>query len=361
MVGQVCSVTRIEAVNDAMDYCSIDIDFDCHHIFGVFSELLGFVGKRVRYNVRSDMYKGQIITVITDIADTYKIQTLGEVEGIRLVPADSEARPGCNFDSRSLKFGDTQIHASAFMSRAVRGSSLRSTWYDCSMIDSYSRLFEIRFFTNNATSDNGNIDRTIEEMVGHYVRFDVTHTKFGLQADRMELLEIPVLEPPEVETAVQIILSETTEDSELRDYMDRNNFIDTIRKIVYYEPGLHLVDIAGELSIIKTLRNISNVYDDRLLKRAAVTSRGYLLPSKTRFSKQVLNVNRVLKSELVTDRELLLILDKSAEEPASPTKSIYSGVSQFAKRVLEERRGYFNEDKEVVFTGRMCRSGDWVF
>lgn len=355
ITGEVVNVTLIKKLTEEIDYCEICIDFDQHKIFYKYTELVGFLNKKVSYNVVPDIFEGQKITTVANLAEVYKIQTLDRVQGIRLIPADAEKRVGCNFDSRALAFGDTKIGAVAYLSSVVAGSSPRSEWYDLTCIDCNARVFMVRIFTRNADTGDVDVDVAVTSKVGKYVEMDITSTKYGLQTDKLKVLELPVMCPPEVETAIAIILATAQEDAELMDYINTYDFVERLRTLICIEPGYHLVNIASELSMINAVENISDIYDFKLMRRAAITSRGYLLPAKTKFSRPLLNVTKVLQSALKNDRELLLILDPVSEEPVSASKRAYMEIARFATEIIKERRG-LNEKIENVIDFDILRS-----
>lgn len=348
ITGEVINITRIKSLTEDIDYCGITVDFDEHRIFYKYTELLNFLNKKVSYDVVPDFFEGQHITVIVNLAEIYKIQTLEQTKGIRLVPEHAETRIGCNFDSRALKFGDTKFGAVAYLSNAVAGSSAKSEWFDLTCIDCQAKVFMVRIFTKGADSGDVEVESAIMSKVGRYIEMDITSTKYGLQTSTVKALELPVVCPPEVETAAAIILSAVQDDTELMDYIQKYDFIEHLRKVICIEPGYHLVNIASELSLISAVENISDIYDFKLMRRAAITARGYLLPAKTKFSRPLLNVTKVLKTDLRLDRELLLILDPVSEEPASPSKSAYMKIAQFTETIIKERRGLNEKINELI-------------
>ena len=244
----------------------------------------------------------------------------------------------CNFEINGLKYGDYESMCIGFLTAYETGSSDKSCWIDCTIIDKRGRAFTLRIFTNRV-EDNVDAESVIADLVGHYVQFNVSFTKYGYQTNKIELVNVPVSLPPEVETSIEVIRSAVSEDEGLQSYMRQFDFIERLKNIIDYEIGYHLVRIASEISMISMLDNISTLYDKKLLIRAAVTSRGYLLPSKTKFSHPVLNITKLMRSDLKTDRELVLILDPMAEEEATVNSSIYRKISVFVNDLQEERRG----------------------
>lgn len=344
--GVVNSISLVKHISTGLDLCKIQIDFDDLHIFYSFNELSEFLDKPVQYDVRQDMYEGKIITVVANIANQYVVQTIDKVKDIRLIPENAEVREACNFSINNVKPGTMEFGCIAFLSDYELGQSAKTKWIDCKMVDASAKLFNLRIFTKHIEGDV-DAEELIKAKIGKYVQFDISYTKYGYQTDEIELYNIPVVAPPEVDTAIAIIQEAVAEDEELQEYMAKFDFINSLRMIIDCEIGYHLVHIASEIIMAKMILNLSNLYDTKLLIRAAITSRGYLLPSKTKFSRPVLNTAKVLKTKLGTCRELLLILDPLADEEATPTKVMYMRIAAFVKQIIDERRGLYEIKEDI--------------
>lgn len=349
--GRVEAVTLLEHIEDGLDYIQVQIDFDIHPMFGDYYKVLSLLNKDVEYSVRPDLYKGQKITAIANIADIYTIQTVAQEENIKLIPVCERERAVCNFDISALDFGDSQRGCIGFLADYTKGSSDVATWVDLKVIDQKSRCFILKRFTTNYKPENGlTVDDIVSGMVGHYIKFNIRRTKYGYQTDEedLELMNIPVLVPPEVEIAEKEILKAVADDKELQEYLSMYDFIPTLKKLIFYEMGYHLVHIASEIYMIKALSNISTEYNAKTLIRAAICSRAYLLPSKGEYSRSLLNTNKMLRSSLKSDMELAYILDALSEAEATPTKKAYIQVATFVNKILSERRGINEETVDNV-------------
>jgi len=363
-IGTVNSVTLIEDFNSGISCCSVNIDFDTVYVFEEYAALTDLIGKKVSYDVRREVYKGVPVTVACNIADLHKIQTVEKTKDIRLVPERSDDRVGCNIDISTLKLGDLRHNCVAFLSSYTLGRSDKAEWVDCVMVDMKSKTFSFRIFVRNGSTEDCTVEEAIAAKVGHYVRFSITATKFGFQQvedTKLDLVDVPVLLPPEVEVAIGIIVEAAKEDEALLNYMNYFDYIERLKKIIDIEMGYTLVEIASEISMIQAIQNISDIYDKKTMIRTAIASRGYLLPAKTKFSRPVLNVTKVLKTELGSDRELLLILDPAAEEEASPTKRMYMDLASFTSRVVNERRGLNEEINEHINLDALRRRTGGLF
>lgn len=342
--GKVESVTKIEHLGEELDYCNITIDFDEKKIFGDYTALCEFVGKYVEYSVCRSMHNNEQIEVVVNLCQKRVIQTLEKSEDIMLLPPDSDTfrESISKFDIKSVPRGEYLKDGVAFLSKFERNVSNLSQWFVLTFVDCKARMFTARLFESNDMSME-ELEDLVDGLVGRYVRFDIYNTAYGYRIEYPQLYNVPVTAPPEVETAVAIIEQAVAGDEALVSYMQATNFIETLKKVIDGELGYNLVRIATELTLIKAMQGVSRLYDYKLMVRAAIASRGYLLGAKTHFSRATLNTNRVIRTQLKEDKELLLILDVFSEEEASPTKNAYIEVRKFADRLVDERRGLYEE------------------
>ena len=341
--GRVEKLNLLSHIKPGLDYCSIQIDFDEMRIFGQYNELIKYIGQYVKYSTAEDMYQGVTFTRVVEFFLEQTVQTVDRTEGVKLMPQRADSRAGCNFSVDAVRAGDSEINCTAFLCGYEKGASSRTKWVDLSLVDRNARMFSLRMFTKDLV---GNVDPelALEGMKGNYVRFNVSSTKYGLQTDRLEVVDYPVVPPPEVVIAVSQIEQRTCEDGSLWEYMQSYRYIETLKGIIYGEMGYHLVELASELYMIDMLSDISCEYDIKLLRRAAVASRGYLLPSKNKFSKVILNTNRILRSPLKDDMALIAILDMPGGAEDTANKRAFYRIRKFCRQVINERRGYGEED-----------------
>lgn len=357
--GIVESVTLVENLGDKLDYCKIRIDFDEKMIYGDYAELCTYIGKEVEYAVKKDMHKGAIIEVVVNLYERRVITTLSQERDIALLPDEDAVNRTTvsNFFIDSLRYGEVQGDCIAFLSSYECGASNKAQWVDCTLVDCKSKMFTMKLFSKDGMPQEQLVD-LVERCVGSYVIFDIISTKYGYQVsdDQFKYYNAPVAPPPEVDTAIAIINQAVKDDVELKSYMNMYNYIDTLKKVIDGELGYNLVRIATELSLYKAMQGVSKLYDYKLLVRASIVSRGYLLGSNTKFSRPVLNVNKLLKSPLSRDRELILLVDVLAEEKASPTKNVFIEVGNLANRLVDERRGIYEEISDSDVYSNMRRN-----
>lgn len=344
--GKVESVKLIEHKADKLDLCKITIDFDEIFIWGDYNELIDYIGKPVEYSVRQDVIDGKPVTVIANMANQYTVQTLSKQESIKLIPASGLGRAECTFDVSTLKYGDTAYGQVMLLSGYTAGKSDKTKWIDCTVIDKYSKLVTVRIFTKEVEGDI-DAEATIAALVGYYIKSDITFTKYGYQTRGIELVNVPVVKAPEVDIATNVLVNEISKDTELQEYCNAYDLIYILSEHINIELGYELVYMAAEIALINELENMTDTYDFKAMRRAVFATRGYLLPSKTKFSKAVLNINKLSKTSLKTDKELLLLLDPLADEEPSKTKVVFYKIKEIAKFIIEDRRRVEPELQEL--------------
>lgn len=351
-VGVVGSLTLIKRIKDSLDYCDIVINDIPYKMFGSYNESLQFVNRRVYFDTRPDMYEGRLIEVIANIVEYQVVQTVPEEKGVKLIPDNKDVRPICNYALDSIKIGDRLDDVIVYLSEYSIDSSDKAKWYDFKVVDMKSKVYSVRYFSRNqgvGVDEEG----IIQNLTGKYVTlYKLAYTKYGLQVNgddahpAVRLYPCDVISPPEVAVAISIIEDMTKEDTELCAYMDKYNYINSLKSVIDVEPGFHLVRVATELVIIKMLTNVTNIYTERTLVRAAICARGYLIDRKNELSKPILNVNKISRTQLVSDIELINCIDVMSVS-TSPVKRIYIEVAKFANFIVDERRGLIDE-KEIM-------------
>ncbi len=342
MQGKVETIKLLSHLKAGLDYCEIQIDFDALKIFGNYNDLLGFVGEIVKYEVAEDFFQGQTILRVVDLAFIRVIQTVSsEHEVMKLIPGARRRDEFCTVSVDAIRRGDKLENCIAVLYDTEKGSSNYSRWVDMQMVDMYGKSFVVRMFTDKIL-DGVDEDLFFASAKNHYVRFSLASTKYGFQTESV-LIENTVVAPPEeVEIAIKQIESALAVDEELLAYANQYNYIECLKSIMYCELGYHLVEVATELNILDTYNNVSREYDIKLLRRAIITSRGYLLPHKNEYSKTLLNTNMILRSGLKNDVKLIQLLDfQSGDIPLD--KRAYYRIRRMGRDIINERRGLSEE------------------
>ena len=342
--GKVLKMTVVKKITDGLDQCRLQIDFDDLCIFYDSNELVSFIEQEVRYTVRPDMVDGKPESVICEIAKLSTIQTVETVENIKLVPAELK-RTVCNFDSTEVRFGEYYPGRVALLSSYQLGSSTKSRWFDCKLIDINSRQFDLRIFANG---EYETAEAIIQECIGRYVRFDLESTKYGYQTKEIMKLPNDVEWSPEVLVAQRVIQSELEKDEALKQYCAHTKLLEVLKSQIDGEPGYMLVRVASEIYMINAIDSISSFLDVRAMKRAAVCSRGYCIATQAAWSRPTLNMNKALiVPGLKSDMELMCILDVLTAKPASPTKLTYIKIKNLVNDIIDIRRGVINETDKI--------------
>lgn len=351
--GVVESITRIERVGDDLDLCEIRIGFDDLKIFYNYADLMDYLNCEVQYTTRKDVVRGVPDLVVCELAKLSTIQTVESTENIRLVPEGTK-RTVCNFDSVTARYGNFYPNVVALLSSFTVGSSSKSRWFDCTMIDQNSKQFTVKKFETDGSLET--IEARYRQAIGKYVVFDLESTRYGFQAKEIDVLPQEVELSPEVTVAKAILEKEALADAGISKYVATYDMLNTLSNVIDGEPGYALVRMASEIYMINAVDSISTDLDIRAMKRAVFCSRGCLLPHKTEWSTPLLNNSKVMQiQDLKTDKELMLIIDPLSKEPISSTKATYISIRGLVNDIINIRRGVENEkvSRDVSSLGDM--------
>lgn len=339
--GVVEQITRIESVGKSLDLCEIRIGFDDLKIFYDYNDLVDYLNCEVQYTTRKDVVRGVPDLVVCELVKLSTIQTVQSTENVRLIPEGTK-RTVCNFDSSAARFGNFYPNVVALLSSYTIGSSSKSRWFDCTMIDMNSRQFTVKKFETDGSLET--IEAVYKSSVGKYVVFDLETTKYGFQTKEITTLPQEVELSPEVTVAKAVLEKEAQADDGIAAYVAAYDFINVLSGRIDGEPGYALVRMASEIYMINSVDSISVGLDIRAMKRAVFCSRGFMLPHNTEWSVPLLNNTKLMHvPALKKDKELMLMLDPLSREPVSPTKATYISIRGLVNDIINIRRGIENE------------------
>lgn len=355
--GVVNSITKLSIIRSGLDLMEVVIDDIAYRLFGDYTAYLKLIDSTVIYDTRPDMINGVEHEVITDVSERSLVRTKEYEENPSLIPDGSEVHEVCNFALDSLGMGENMRGVILYLSSYKKGVSDKAKWVDMQVVDIKSKAYTVRVFTGWGTVES-EILELLDKFVGNYIKCNVMVTQYGIQAkaDEVEYVGGPIAAPREVIAAIDIINRAVEGDDKLKAYMEANLFIDRLKSYIDIEPGWHLVRIASEISMFTALKNITDAYSLPLLIRASIASRGYLLSKNPgAYSKPVANVNKIMRSALKEDTELVTIVDV-ASRTTSPTKRAFISISVLMNTIIEERRGLFDEEEVIAAVNNVSRN-----
>lgn len=361
-IGVVNSLTFIKNIKQGLDYCSIIINDVPYMLFGSYNENMQFINKRVLYDTHPDMYEGKVIEVVTNVVEKTVIQTVAEEKGVKLIPDNKDVRPICNYAFDSIKSGDRLRNVIVYLSAYTVEASAVAKWFELQVVDVKSKLYRVRYFSSHSAISETE-EYILSNMVGKYVTLNsLVLNKYGFTVEgssdepAVKLNHIDVLLPPEVEVAINIIEDMTKNDIDLLKYMTKYDYINKLKNVIDVEPGFHLVRVATELLIIKMLSNVTSIYSEQTLIRTAICAKGYLIDKKNDLSKPILNINKIIRSDLSKDIALIDCLDVMSEH-TNPVKRIYIEIAKFSNFIVDERRGLI--DEKAIIAGNNVISNQY--
>lgn len=350
--GVLVNITNINEIEKGLNHLEIEMDdFSTYTLFGNIKEYMDYIDKEIEFNTRKDIVNGVVKEVISNIAISSIVQIADkslfedmEIDSGSLIPEKNKSVNVITFDKSLLKRNDVALAQIVLAVSYTKGKSRIAKWNDFTCLDINSQSFNLRLFTN---SDE--VEDFCKKVVGHYIMVDIKNDpKYGLQVfDFVQLYEEEVQIPPEVFIADVRLSAIAKRDKNLWSYIQKYDLLEYLKRIVYFEPGYHLVEMASEIIMIQAITKIYEGYDRDLLYKAVFASRGYLVSGGANLSNPLVNYHRLITSDLKNDTELIKLLDiTGGVDEGDINKIAYLSIRRHVTSIMKERRG-INEETDI--------------
>ena len=249
----------------------------------------------------------------------------------------NDSRGVCNFNAATAQVGQFYPKSIVMVTGFKYGSSNKAKWVDLTCLDKKSKVLNLRVF--DATVDATEASNIYSDYIGKYIRADIKYTNYGFQSELPELLPLSTAISPSVALAKSIVLEEIKSFPAIVDFVEKTQYIDKLEKIIAPEPGWSLVRIATLLNLINNVDNLVSGIDVNLMKKAAILSQLFMLPTKHKYADDVKTVLLLRQlPELGTDDELLSIMMNTEE--STETEAVYKVIRDTAERIIDVRYLY---------------------
>jgi hypothetical protein len=327
ITGKLLSVSVVESLSSQLQKMAIDVNHNEYIMFGDSTALTPLINKDVEFEEEDGIVENLAEVVVV----TQKVETNDDV--MTLIPSKSSSSSTINFDLSQISPGELQQAQTILFLSYTKSNSRVAKWYDMNCIDRNSKNFNLRIFYDSEFDSS-----VIEHNVGRYIICDIRYdSKYGLQVSgKINLLDIPVTLPAEVELAYETLkdICDESSDAWLDEYNKKFRLIDTLRLLVAENIGYHLVHMCAEIMLLCTMENIVEDLPLTLMKQAVFASRGYLIPSKTPTTvpAEFLNYHRLITTSAKDNVALIELITGVSEY--SP---LFKQVQDLATATIEKK------------------------
>ena len=307
ITGKLLSVTVLESLNAQLQKLSIDVNHKEYIMYGDSKAVNTLIGKDVEFEEEDGIVENIAeVVVVTQRVDIVapEIKTL--------IPSQSSKSTTISFDLDSIKPGELQQAQTILFLSYTKSNSKVAKWFDMNCIDKNSKNFNLRIFYDNEFDSS-----VIQMNAGRYIICDIKYdSRFGMQVSgKINLLDIPVTLPPEVELAYETLKEICEGDEWIKEFNTKFRLLDTLRLIVAENIGYHLVHMCAEIMLLDTMSNIVEDLPLTLMKQAVFATRGYLIPSKTptNVPSEFLNYHRLITTSAKDNFNLIELVTGVSE------------------------------------------------
>ncbi len=322
-------VDLVKHLQQELDLCRLEFDngSDSAYIIWNHTNMVTYLGGEVICTFRQDMLDGTVQKFVNTLARVGVVHTLEREDNIKLYVDKVDNH--CTICFRDIAEGHTAQRATVYVVNVEQDSSARATWWDLTVQDRDRRIAKLRLF-NPEGSDS--------DYKGRYILCDIRRNKYGFSTDGIVTVDSTFSYSPEVEIAADFVLKTFAEDTDIVHALQRTNFIETAKRLVTEEPGYILVRLAMELDIANEMANLLGEVDIKVVKRALLLDKFWLLSSASPFSREIVGYAMAQNARIPNVKPALLTL--YSEEPTmTSTRRLVQSIKHLADDLVKVKKG----------------------
>lgn len=300
---------------------------DAHWCYD-YGRAMEYVGQEVIVDFRSDMYKGQIVTMINTFVMPSKVNTIDKHENVRLFCDQEDNQANLSFNE--IADGETKVGCLFYCVAQEKKTSSSASWTEYIIRDKLLRTMKLRVF------DDVNPDAVL---AGGYCMAALTRSKYGLQAKEIFPANGQCVRNKEIDIAIDFVRNYFLTDEPAQTFMTATGFIAKMEEVIDYEKGYGLVRLAMELSMCEQLNNITNNLDVKLIEHAILLSYAHNCVEMT-FSPEVRNIIVGIRYKWPNNQKLMAVLDPGEIEKRPDEYGILKSIQSTVNTILETKKSY---------------------
>ena len=325
----VSSLQKIEYLDEQTDVCKIAFnngEIEAY-IFGSYDELITYLGKDVIVTFRQDIYQGNIVQAVNNLALPIKVNTVEKTSDVKLCVDYTDET--CNVCFQDIEVGTTVKDAIVLCQSYEYNSSEKATWVEMRCTDRMGRSAIVRQFSYDEKDKN---------FAGKYVTTSLRRNKYGFNAgDVIYALDtIPNLNP-EIDVCEKYIMERIVDDAELLDYVATSRIFEHMRNYVDKERGYLICRTAYEIMYLTDTNDIYPNLDIKLLVLTAILDKAFCMSPDSDLSRSIVNIVLLARYKFTDKKKLNLMLD-SEPKVISKEKEVYEGIKAFVDNIINAKK-----------------------
>ncbi len=325
----VCTgIELVESLPHSGDLIRVTIDGDTEALwFYNYGDALKYLDQDVIVEYRQDIYKGELRQFIATFVIPTVVNTLTKEDNIKLFCDTVDNFSNLSFNE--IEVGETRQGCIVYCVSCTFKSSSAAVWQELVIRDKSMHVAKLRLFDYSNKAAN---------FTGSYVMTELTRSKYGFQSELIVPVNGECPPNPEVDIAVSFIKSYFASDTGAMYFLTKYNLINKMKENIDFEPGYGLVRLAMELSIVDSMRNITNDVDLESMGHALLASRGYLV-RESELSEQVNNIILASKVSWKDKALVLKLLDFPTDGEEFPERKVMNSIKETVGTILIVRKG----------------------
>lgn len=325
----VCTkITKIGEVSGT-DVLSVTIDNDITALwFYNNAEAMRYVGQEVIVEYRKDIWQGEVRDFISTFIIPNTVTTLTREDNIKLF-CDVEDN-NSNITFSDIADGETAGGCIVFCIKQEFKSSTKATWVEYLIRDKSMHVATLRLF------DYTNVNN---DMSGMYIVTELSRSKYGFQTDIVEQMRGDCPPNPELDIAINYIKGYFSTDVEAMSFINKHNLFGYLAENIDYEKGYGVVRLAMELSLVDSMKNITNELNLTAMSQALLAKRGYLTLPNSVLSNVFKNMHLANNTIWSERKAVMQLLDVNLDEHIKEYY-VMTNIEETVDTILKVRKGF---------------------
>lgn len=325
------NISLVKRISDGCDLLKVTIDnsIDAFWIYD-FSDSNKYINQEVIVDYRQDMYEGKMERFINTFVVPTVVQTLDAQNDFKLYTDAIDNYSNVSFND--IQPGENSSSCILYCIKSEYKSSPKAVWHELTVRDRGMKVAKLRIFDYNVKDLH---------LDGKYIRCDIARNKYGFQTDMVTTIDGECPPNPEIELATQYLKNYFASNTAAQTFLKKYELFDNIKQHFDLEMGYSVVRLAMEVSMVNSMRNITNDINLDLLADAMLASYGYL----ARTSKLSPSVNNIVMSMSIpwnNKDNLMQLLDNNPECELKEV-AIFKNIKNTVDTLLKIRKGVEDE------------------
>lgn len=322
----VTGISVLESLNEEADVLEVIFDDNTTaYMFFKYADAMHYLNKDVIVSFRSDLYKGNIVTVVNTLTEAVTVHTVESEDNIKLFSEDIDNHSNVVFSD--MQDGAFIMNAVMYCVDQTFESSSKAVWAELTVRDSRFKVRKLRLFEYDSHLS----------LRGKYIKCDVRKNKYGLTTSAIATdSEVPA-ETPDVAICRRYCSEYFSNREDVQELLNQTNFWNIASIHVDTVTGGALMCLAYELKLLSAYKDMLPGLMYEVLDVALLLTHMNALRDEDDVSPEMRAIITASNHRLDNRPSIFKIIDGYDNDVLTKEKEVFSTIRKSARELLRSR------------------------